>query len=62
MNDKFAGDFNERRARAFAYLELPVPEPDTDAQVDLDQVVMAVAKKLKELENRLNEMTPVGGF
>ena len=62
QTNQFPTDYHDRRSRAFEYLGLAVPDQNRESEARIDDVVIAVAHKLRELENRLNEMTPPGGF
>jgi hypothetical protein len=53
MEDRNSPEFIRRRAEAYALLNLPIPAPNASPVIDIDDLVIALAKKLEALEQAL---------
>jgi len=53
MEDRNTPEFLRRRAEAYALLNLPIPAPNTSPVIDIDDLVIALARKFEALEQAL---------
>jgi hypothetical protein len=53
MEDRNSPEYLRRRAQAYHILNLPIPAPNASPVIDIDDLVIALARKIEALEQAL---------